>query len=70
MSDHLLARSTRCPRARAARSTPTDSTTAHSRSATTPSGAAAAVEAFAWLNRQLTWQALLADLEAPFRGTS
>ena len=28
-----------------------------------PSGPAAAAEAFAWVNRQLTWQSLLADLE-------
>jgi hypothetical protein len=31
---------------------------------TTPCGEAAAAEAFGWMNRQLTWQALLADLEA------
>jgi len=31
--------------------------------ATSPSGPAAATEAFAWMNRQITWQSLLADLE-------
>jgi hypothetical protein len=30
---------------------------------TTPSGPAAAAESFAWMNRQLTWQSILADLE-------
>ena len=32
--------------------------------ATTPCGEAAAAEVFGWMNRQLTWQSLLADLEA------
>ncbi len=32
--------------------------------ATTPAGPAAATEAFAWVNRQLSWQSHLADLEA------
>jgi hypothetical protein len=30
---------------------------------TTPNGPAVAAEAFDWMNRQLTWQSLLADLE-------
>ena len=29
----------------------------------TPNGSAHAAEAFAWMNRQITWQSLLADLE-------
>jgi hypothetical protein len=29
----------------------------------TPNGSAHASEAFAWVNRQITWQSLLADLE-------
>ena len=29
----------------------------------TPNGPAAADEAFRWVNRQVTWQSLLADLE-------
>jgi hypothetical protein len=35
----------------------------------TPSGPAAADEAFAWLNRQLSWQSTLAELEAGFADT-
>jgi hypothetical protein len=38
--------------------------TLRSPKATTPCGEAAAAEAFDWMNRQLTWQSLLADLEA------
>jgi hypothetical protein len=33
----------------------------------TPLGPDAAAEVFAWLNRQLSWQSLLADLEGPIR---
>jgi hypothetical protein len=29
----------------------------------TPNGTAAADEAFKWMNRQVTWQSILADLE-------
>jgi hypothetical protein len=29
----------------------------------TPNGTAAADEVFSWMNRQVTWQSLLADLE-------
>ena len=32
-----------------------------------PLGPGAAAEAFAWLNRQLTWQSRLADLEGTLR---
>jgi hypothetical protein len=34
------------------------------RAVQTPSGSVAATEAFAWMNRQLSWQSTLADLEA------
>jgi hypothetical protein len=34
---------------------------------TTPLGPDAAAEVFAWLNRQLTWQSRLADLEGTLR---
>jgi hypothetical protein len=34
------------------------------RAVKTPSGPVAAAEAFAWMNRQLSWQSTLADLEA------
>jgi hypothetical protein len=33
----------------------------------TPLGPEAAAEVFAWLNRQLTWQSRLADLEGALR---
>jgi len=33
----------------------------------TPLGPDAAAEVFAWLNRQLTWQSRLADLEGALR---
>ena len=33
----------------------------------TPLGPDAAAEVFAWLNRQLTWQSQLADLEGALR---
>jgi hypothetical protein len=33
-----------------------------------PGGQAVADEAFAWLNRQLSWQSTLADLEARVSG--
>jgi hypothetical protein len=33
----------------------------------TPLGPDAAAEVFAWLNRQLTWQSRLADLEGTLR---
>ena len=33
----------------------------------TPLGTDAAAEVFAWLNRQLTWQSRLADLEGTLR---
>jgi hypothetical protein len=37
---------------------------------TMPSGPAVAAEAFAWLNRQVSWQALLQDLEFLSRCTN
>ena len=37
------------------------------RGVATPAGPDAAAEVFAWLNRQLTWQSRLADLEGALR---
>ena len=35
-----------------------------------PNGTAIAAQAFAWLNRQLSWQAILEDLESVSRAMS
>ena len=43
---------------------PASTATPEGRSSTMPNGTAIAAQAFAWLNRQLSWQAILEDLES------